>query len=164
MVTPLNIFFSGTKRPVVLTWYAALEMWSLPGLHQWLFWVDLDLFNGWSHMIPIAYISIESWNVHFSITVWAKIIILAGNVKPLRQWLYIRTKGQANLSSVSLSLSHWYPGSGVVLDCIDSWSLQPYLLSFIQGPTYLHVYIFVCFLCWLFSKLNLKAPITYCIL
>ena len=22
--------------------------------------------------------------------------------------------------SVSLSLSHWYPGSGVVLDCIDS--------------------------------------------
>ena len=24
------------------------------------------------------------------------------------------------LSAVSLSLSHWYPGSGVVLDCIDS--------------------------------------------
>ena len=24
------------------------------------------------------------------------------------------------LSSVSLSLSHWYPGSGVVLDCIVS--------------------------------------------
>ena len=23
-----------------------------------------------------------------------------------------------------------YPGSGVVLDCIDSWSLHPYLLSF----------------------------------
>ena len=34
------------------------------------------------------------------------------------------------VSSVGLSLSHWYPGSGVVLDCIDSWSLQPYLLSF----------------------------------
>ena len=31
--------------------------------------------------------------------------------------------------SVSLSFSHWYPGSGVVLDCIDSWSLHPYLLS-----------------------------------
>ena len=29
--------------------------------------------------------------------------------------------------TVSLSLSHWYPGSGVVLDCIDSWSLHPYL-------------------------------------
>ena len=24
------------------------------------------------------------------------------------------------VSSVSLSLSYWYPGSGVVLDCIDS--------------------------------------------
>ena len=33
------------------------------------------------------------------------------------------------VSAVSLSLSHWYPGSGVVLDCIDSWSLHPYLLS-----------------------------------
>ena len=30
------------------------------------------------------------------------------------------------VSTVSLSLSHWYPGSGVVLDCIDSWSLHPY--------------------------------------
>ena len=24
------------------------------------------------------------------------------------------------VSAVSLSLSHWYPGPGVVLDCIDS--------------------------------------------
>ena len=30
--------------------------------------------------------------------------------------------------TVSLSLSHWYSVSGVVLDCIDSWSLHPYLL------------------------------------
>ena len=28
---------------------------------------------------------------------------------------------------VSFSLSHWYPGSGVVLDCIDSWSLPSFL-------------------------------------
>ena len=32
------------------------------------------------------------------------------------------------VSTVSLSLSYWYPGSGVLLDCIDSWSLHPYLL------------------------------------
>ena len=32
------------------------------------------------------------------------------------------------VSTVSLSLSHWYPRSGVVLDCIDSCSLHPYLL------------------------------------
>ena len=31
--------------------------------------------------------------------------------------------------TVSLSLSHWYPGSDVVLDCMDSWSLYPYLLQ-----------------------------------
>ena len=30
--------------------------------------------------------------------------------------------------TVSLLLSHWYPGSGVVLDCIDSRSLHPCLL------------------------------------
>ena len=32
------------------------------------------------------------------------------------------------VSTVSLSLSHGYPGSGVVLNCIDSSSLHPYLL------------------------------------
>ena len=30
--------------------------------------------------------------------------------------------------TVSLSLSHWYSRSDVVLDCIDSWSLHPCLL------------------------------------
>ena len=33
--------------------------------------------------------------------------------------------------TVSLPLSHWYPGSGGVLDCINSWSLHPYLLSYL---------------------------------
>ena len=33
--------------------------------------------------------------------------------------------------NVSLSLFHWYPGSGVVLDCIDSWSLHPYFLCWV---------------------------------
>ena len=45
---------------------------------------------------------------------------LLGNGWPLGSRLWCLT--------VSLSLSHWYPGSGVVLDCIDSWSLHPYLL------------------------------------
>ena len=34
--------------------------------------------------------------------------------KELASWLLFV------VSTVSLSLSHWYPGSGVVLDCIDS--------------------------------------------
>ena len=36
------------------------------------------------------------------------------------------------VSSVSLSLSHWYPGSGVVLDCINSRSLHLSLLLLIE--------------------------------
>ena len=34
--------------------------------------------------------------------------------KGLNSWL------SSVVSAVSLSLSHWYSGSGVVLDCIDS--------------------------------------------
>ena len=30
--------------------------------------------------------------------------------------------------TVSLSIYNWYPWSGVVLDCIDSWYLHPYIL------------------------------------
>ena len=37
--------------------------------------------------------------------------------------------------TVSLSLSQWYPGSGVVLDCIDNWSLYPYLLQIFKWTT-----------------------------
>ena len=36
--------------------------------------------------------------------------------KGLTSWLY----GVLWCLTVNLSLSHWYPGSGVVLDCIDS--------------------------------------------
>ena len=42
------------------------------------------------------------------------------------------------VSTVSLSLSHWYPGSGVVLDCIDSWSLHPYLLCLNSKRSVIH--------------------------
>ena len=38
--------------------------------------------------------------------------------------------------TVSLSLSHWYPGTGVVLDCIDSWSLRPYFLTALDTSSY----------------------------
>ena len=49
---------------------------------------------------------------------------LVGKAWPLGSRLWCLT--------VSLSLSHWYPGSGVVLDCIDSSSLHPYLLPFLD--------------------------------
>ena len=41
---------------------------------------------------------------------------------------------------VSLLLSHWYPWSGVVLDCIDSWSLPSFLLELIYHPSASHFY------------------------
>ena len=49
------------------------------------------------------------------------IAVVPGSRPELTQ-LTGQTGGQTcdMVSSVSLSLSHWYPGSGVVLDCIDS--------------------------------------------
>ena len=37
--------------------------------------------------------------------------------KGLTSWLLFV---MSNSDIVTLSLSHWYPGSGVVIDCIDS--------------------------------------------
>ena len=66
------------------------------------------------------------------------------NENPVWYFLYlsfVRTHTKFGIkifeSSVSLSLSHWYPGSGVVLDCIDSWSLHHYLLLVIEIKWYL---------------------------
>ena len=41
---------------------------------------------------------------------------------------------------VTLSLSHWYPASGVVLDCIDSWSLPSFLLWCFKAGWFVNVY------------------------
>ena len=45
-------------------------------------------------------------------------------------------------------LSHWYPGSGVVLNCIDSWCLHPYLLYVLCRRS--EVYMIP----WTFQKMN----------
>ena len=42
--------------------------------------------------------------------------------KVLTSWLSFVT------SNCELLLSHWYPGSGVVFDCIDAYSLPSFLL------------------------------------
>ena len=57
---------------------------------------------------------------------WARLFICAlwsPAGKGLTAWLSFVV---SNLEFVTF---HWYPGSGVVLDCIDSWSLHPHLLS-----------------------------------
>ena len=50
---------------------------------------------------------------------------------------------------VKLSLSHWYPGSGVVLDCIDLRSLPFFLTLIILMP--------ICFLALYFAIRILKV-------
>ena len=82
---PLNIFISGTKRPMAL---------GLGMLHWgWGPYQICTKFNDESRMtltyimarsnlIPDASIWEKSWNVHFSITVLAEIIILSRIVKP----------------------------------------------------------------------------------
>ena len=74
--------------------------------------------------------------------------------KGLTSWLWFV------VSSVSLSLSHWYPGSGVVLDCIDSWSLQPYLLSMkrdLQNSNSAANIVFSIEIEWICRESNTKA-------
>ena len=44
---------------------------------------------------------------------------------------------------IILSLSLWYPWSGVVLDCNDSWYLHPYLLLWVK---FVLIAMSVCFL------------------
>ena len=75
---------------------------------------------------------------------------------PLRSRLWCLT--------VSLSLSHLYPGSGVVLDCIDSWSLHPYLLWFTlvsnhDGCIIVRIQMHISF--WLSSETLWYDPFIY---
>ena len=58
------------------------------------------------------------------------------------------------VSTVSLSLSHWYPGSGVVLDCIDSLSLHPYLLLFSSYLNYIILSSFMSFKTYNCGQIN----------
>ena len=60
--------------------------------------------------------------------------------------------------TVSLLLSHWYLGSGVVLDCIDSWSLHPYLLSCLFVTPIVGVYNCSMFCCtWIYVQFKFKV-------
>ena len=64
---------------------------------------------------------------------------------------------------VTLSLSHWYPGSGVVLDCIYSWSLPSFLLiQLLCYEVYLLETICICVLtvrCWNLVLFLLLLPV-----
>ena len=78
---------------------------------------------------------------------------LLGKVWPLGSRLWCLT--------VSLSLSHLYLGSGLVLDCIDSWSLHPYLL-WSQCPGNKSVLFLQYQFVNRFTALNIEALISSC--
>ena len=87
-----------------------------------LYWLNILLtvsrryFFCWSFMFFLSFVCY--------VFVCVCLYVLCGNLLgkgwPLGSRLWCLT--------VSLSISHWYPGSGVVLDCINSWALHPYLL------------------------------------
>ena len=66
--------------------------------------------------LPALHFSIDLIFLSFGIIgfIWELCASWSPAGKGLTSWLSFV------VSSVSLSLSHWYPGSGVVLDCIDS--------------------------------------------
>ena len=99
-----------------------------------LFDVGFNSFEIWVIMIVIArykisilwdrvfvYVDHQHWNCRIYCG------HLLGKGWPLGSRLWCLT--------VSLSLSNWYPGSGVVLDCIDTWSLHTYLLGYMFKST-----------------------------
>ena len=64
-------------------------------------------------LLWIFYVFVLSWFAMFCVRLFICALWSPAG-KGLTYWLSFV------VSSVSLSLSHWYPGSGVVLDCIDS--------------------------------------------
>ena len=81
---------------------------------------EIVAFPGHLHLFPRRYFFCGSFMFLFCLVFamfCARLFICAlwsPAGKGLTSWLSFV------VSSVSLSLSHWYPGSGVVLDCIDS--------------------------------------------
>ena len=63
---------------------------------------------------------------------------------------------------VKLSLSHWYPGSGVVLDCIDSWYLPSFLFVLVMLSPPVHCYLVVP--CWERADLLALIVMSNCVL
>ena len=68
------------------------------------------------YVISVLFFMLSCASVNWChvVTCWERTDLLAGS----RLWCLI----------VKLSLSHWYPESDVVIDCIYSWSLPSFLL------------------------------------
>ena len=110
-------------------WGSAVTIFASMLLHSWfsLIWYaqwpyseNSFILTFWSHqqgLLCFFFLSFV-WYAFVRVCLYVLCGHLLGKGWPLGSCLWCLI--------VSLSLSHWYPGSGVVLDCIDSWSLQPY--------------------------------------
>ena len=88
------------------------------GTFLWIFYVFLScvcyVFVRFCLYVPSGHLLGKCWPLGSSL--WCLIVSLSLS----HLWCL----------TVSLLLFHWYPGSGVVLDCIDYWCLHPYLLCY----------------------------------
>ena len=60
-------------------------------------------------------------------TIWTQIRLL--HRVPCVFFHYKKRSGVRTKDIGRIRISHWYPGTGVVLDCIDSWSLPSFFKS-----------------------------------
>ena len=107
------------------------------------------LFQGSTYFVDFFYVFVLSCVCYVFVHVCLYVLCghLLGKGWPLGSRLWCIT--------VSLTLSHWYPGSGVVLDCIDSWSLHPFLLWFpLNEPCYEKENMFLIVRCCFFFCTN----------
>ena len=96
---------------------------SIPPTHLWWILINLELwlFQGGTSFVDLLCFFLSCVCYVF---VCVCLYVLCGH----RLGMGWRLGSRLWCLTVSLSLSHWYSGSGVLLDCIDSWSLHPYLL------------------------------------
>ena len=113
-------------------------------------------FTCWISFAPV-FSFIYCWVLIFALSpfLYLYIFVCVGLYVPCRHLLGKRWPLGSRLwcLAVSLSLSHSYPGSGVVLDCIDSWSLHPYLLCTAK--------LIFCQIFWPFLYLRAFDMLTY---
>ena len=121
--TPKNIYFSEKPQKILKFKTLTPKKWSEP-TYVWKYPRTPPFPPG----VPRRYFFCGSFMFFLSCVCYAFLRVclfvpcchLLGKGWPLgsRSWCI----------TVSLLLSHWYPGPGVVLDSIDSWSLHRYLL------------------------------------
>ena len=98
--------------------------WSLKLINLWI-WVKSYYYHIQPNKYTYSYKCYNNGLKFHSLKTYALVrICLLMAAKGLTSWL----------SFVMSYCGDWYPGSGVVLDCIDSWSLPSFFLWWMSRP------------------------------